>query len=269
MNKKICFDYDDYRKYLQDRLPVTGSDRGQRSKLAAELKIQTAFISRVLHGDAHFSLEHAVVINRYLQHSDAEAEFFMLLLHLGRAGSAELEKYWKQKIEKILEQRQVVAERIQSKNELNAEDQMTYYSTWHFSAVHMMLMIPRFATAPVIATYLQLPLAQVRKILEFLIRIGLAREEGGAYKIGENRIHLGKNSPILLRHHANWRMRGMQAMDRAAEEDLFYSGPICLSESDAKKIKEMLLKFIEDAEKIIAPSTEEAVFCLGLDYFRL
>jgi uncharacterized protein (TIGR02147 family) len=269
MSLNFCFEYRDYRKYLHERLPVTGAARGQRSKLAQMLKIQTAFISRALHGEAHFSLEHAVVINRFLDHTEAEAEFFILLIQLGRAGSAELEAYWAKKIEKILAERQIVAERIQVKSKLSAEDQMTYYSTWYYSAIHMMLMIPEWQTPHAISQYLHLPIAQVGKVLEFLVRIDLAKEENGGFKIGQNRIHLGKNSPLLPKHHSNWRMRALQAMDRFSNEDLFFSGPICLSEADGKKLKEMLLNFLESAEKIIAPSAEEAIYCLGIDYFRL
>jgi len=61
----------------------------------------------------------------------------------------------------------------------------------------------------------------------------------------------------------------MWAMDRRSDEDLFYSGPICLSEADAERLKELLLKFLEESERIIGPSPEETVFCLGMDFFRL
>ncbi|MGE3263298.1 MAG: TIGR02147 family protein [Bacteriovoracia bacterium] len=264
-----CFAYLDYRNYLKDRLPVTGTTRGQRSKLAAALGLQTAFVSRVLHGEAEFSLEHAMTINRFLGHTEGESEFFVLLIQWGRAGTAELKAYWKRKLDAILEQRQIVAERIQIKETLNSEDQMTYYSAWYFSAVHIMLMVPRWQTASALAEYLQLPLAQVNRVLEFLVGVSLAKEEAGKFTIGKNRIHLGKNSPILPRHHSNWRMRGMQSMERFSGEDLFYSGPISLSEADAKKIREMLLSFLEQKEKLIEPSPEETVFCLGIDYFRL
>ncbi len=74
------FDYKDYRKYVEMKLPITGAKRGVRTRLAMALSCQTAFISRVLHEEAHFSLEHAVVINRFLIHTDEESNFFILMI---------------------------------------------------------------------------------------------------------------------------------------------------------------------------------------------
>ena len=269
MEKKSCFSYSDYRKYIQDCLPIEGEKRGGRSKLAQALGVQTAFVSRVLHEDAHFSLEQAVDVNSFLGHTEAESEYFMLLLQWSRAGSVKLKDFFQKQIDAIQEERQIIVERLQVKNELSIADQMSYYSTWYYSAIHMMLMVKRWQNPQSISNYLGLPLSLVVSVLEFLVRIGLAIEKDGAYSIGTNRIHLGKNSPILLRHHCNWRMRAMQSMDRFSQEDLFFSGPLCLSEKDAKRLREMLLKFLENMEKLIAPSPEEAVFCMGIDYFRL
>lgn len=269
MKQIPCFDFKNYRDYLKNRFPVSGDTRGLRSRLAEELRVQPAFISRVLHNDAHFSLEHAVVINRFLNHTERESEYFLLLLQKDRAGSKELEDYLQQKMEKILEERQIIAERIQVKETLTAEDQMTYYSSWHYSAIHVMLMVSRWRTSQSISDYLKIPMQQTKKILEFLCSVGLAEERDGEFICGRNRIHLEKHSPILPRHHSNWRMRAMQSMDRNLAEDLYFSGPICLSETDGKKLREMLLKFLEESEKIIGPSPEETVFCLGIDFFRL
>jgi len=264
-----CFDYLDYRKFLVDRLPVSGGGRGQRSHLSNELGVQTTFVSRVLHGDAHFSLEHAMGVNRFLGHTEAEAEYFLLLLQFARAGSKDLEEFFRRQILRVQEKRRKLDERVQAKSTLSQEDQMTYYSAWHYSAVHVMLLVPRWQTPQAIAAPLQVPIEKVSEVLEFLLRTGLARSEGGLFRNGENRIHLGGHSPLLPRHHVNWRMRAIQAIDHFRQGDLFYSGPICLSESDAKRLHEMLLKFLVESEKIIGPSPEETVYCLGIDFFHL
>jgi uncharacterized protein (TIGR02147 family) len=248
---------------------VSGEQRGQRSKLAQALKVQTAFISRVLHGDAHFSLEHAIPISQFLEHSEGEADFFLLLLQKDRAGSAALKSYFERQLEKIHEQRKLIAERIQVKSSLSPEDQTTYYSSWHYAAIHVMLLVPRWQRPEAIAKHLQLTVAHVRQTLDFLLSIGLAKEAEGRYLSGARRIHLGKGSPILLRHHNNWRLRAMQSMDQPNAENVFYSGPLCLSEGDARKLHGMILKFLEEIEALVKPSPEEKVICLNLDYFEV
>ena len=74
---------------------------------------------------------------------------------------------------------------------------------------------------------------------------------------------------MIAKHHANWRMRSIQTLDRRSQEDLFFSGPISISEEDATKIRGNLLKMLEQLEPVIRASKEEAVFCLGMDFFRV
>jgi uncharacterized protein (TIGR02147 family) len=263
------FSYLDYRKYLENRLPVSGKERGIRSRLAEALSCQTAFISRVLHGEAHFSLEHGVVINRFLKHTDAEGEFFLLLVQLARAGSEELRKFFEKQIAGILEKRQHIAERIQVKNDLSHEDQMRYYSTWYYAAIHVLITVPEFQTIEALTNYLRLPRSQIEAALEFLTSTGLVTRDGNSFRAGTTRIHIGKNSPMISKHHTNWRMRAIDAIDRFSRDDLFYSGPVSISHADAEKIHAKYLKFIEEIEAIVKPSKEEGVYCLGLDFYKL
>jgi uncharacterized protein (TIGR02147 family) len=269
MTKNTCFDFHDYRAYLKARLPTKGEDRGIRSRLAETLRCQSAYISRVLAGESHFSLEHAALISRFLNHSDQEREYFLLLVHEARAGNKELTDFYHEKRQEILERRKTISERIQVKKGLNHEDQMTYYSAWYYAAIHVMLTVARWQAAPEIAKYLQIPLSQVQRVLDFLESTGLAIREGDHYKNGEARIHLGKDSPMIARHHGNWRMRAMQAADRFSREDLFFSGPVSISEADAEKIRGKILKLLEEVEPLFQQSKEEAVFCLDFDFFRI
>ncbi|MGZ3713698.1 MAG: TIGR02147 family protein [Bdellovibrionota bacterium] len=267
--QKACFDFHHYRDYLKFRLSTKGASRGLRSRLAEELRCQSAYISRVLAGESDFSLEHAVLISRFLGHTDLEKECFLLLVHEARAGNRELSEFYRERRQEVLAKRLVIAERIQVKQGLSKEDQMTYYSAWHFAAIHVMLTVPRYQTAVEIAKYLQMPLAQVQKILDFLLSVGLAQQNGLHYNSGENRIHLGSDSPMISKHHTNWRMRAIQSLDRSSRDDLFYSGPISIAESDVEKIRGKILKLLEEVEPIFQDSKEECVYCLDLDFFRL
>src|SRR5256885_723810 len=112
------FGFNDYREYLVQALNA-GGERGRRSRLAAALRCQPAFVSRVLAGDAHFSQEHGIVINSFLHHSDEESEFFMGLLDLGRAGSLVLRQYHQRRLETIRARRREIAERIGVKQSLS------------------------------------------------------------------------------------------------------------------------------------------------------
>lgn len=269
MDDTLCFAYDDYRAYLESRLATTGKQRGLRARMAKDLRCQSAYISRVLAGESHFSLEHAIQISRFLGHGDLEREYFLLLVEEARAGSQELAEFFREKREEVRARRLVIAERIKVKKELSREDQVTYYSSWLYAAIHVMLTVPAFQTVEEIARYLQLPVSKVSTILEFLEQAGLASRQGARYQTGETRIHLGKDSPMISRHHANWRLRAMQAMDQPSPDSLFFSGPISIAEHDVGNVRAKLLKLLEEIEPYFRQGKEECVVCLDLDFFRL
>ena len=72
---------DNYIEYLKAALTNDGKRGGAKQALAKYLRCQSSFVSQVLTGRSHFSLEHAVAISDFLKHSDDEREFFLLLVH--------------------------------------------------------------------------------------------------------------------------------------------------------------------------------------------
>lgn len=267
MKKTSVFEFDDYKAYLGQIFPTQGEGRGKRSKLALALRCQTAFVSQVLNGHVHFSLEAAVQLNEFLGHSEAESHFFMLLVQQGRAGSPTLAAYFARQIGQVREKRQEVRERIQVQATLSHEGQMTYYSAWYYAAIHVMLSIPEFGDKEKIAHYLRLPLARVTEVLEFLAANGLATSDGARFRIGSARIHLGRESPMLAKHHVNWRTRVLQSIDQAKPEDLHYSSVLTLSAKDAPRIRSILLQALETCEPVVTASPEEGVYCMAVDFF--
>lgn len=263
------FDFQSYRAYLDFRLPTKGVSRGQRSQLAKAVRCQTAFVSQVIRGTANFSFEQAVLINRFLNHSEAEGDFFLLLVHLEKAGSKELEEYYLKQIRKIQEQRRLIAERIQVKTTLRPEDQMRYYSAWYYAAIHILVAVPGFQTARAISEHLKLAQSLVSDILEFLHSIGLVTQEGDEYRFGSQSIHLPQDSPMISKHHSNWRVRSMSAVDNRRSKDLFFSGPISLARKDAEILREKLLSFLEENRHFIADSKQDSLYCLNFDFFEI
>src|SRR5688572_30212172 len=103
------YEFEDYKEYLLARFPTQGAGRGSRARLAERLRCQPAFVSQVLGTATHLSLEHAAVVDEFLEHSDAESHYFLLLVHRGRAGSQNLRKYYDSQLELLRRERQKVA----------------------------------------------------------------------------------------------------------------------------------------------------------------
>jgi uncharacterized protein (TIGR02147 family) len=268
----MVFEYRDYKKYLNAALSTGGASRGSRSRLAESLRCQTAFISHVLNGNSHFSLEHAVVISRFLNHTPDESRYFILLVSLGRAGSKELEEHFKSQIEEMQRKRTQIKERITVDRVLNPETQMRYYSAWYYSAIHVATSIPSLRTRDAIARALGLAPALVNECLEFLAEHGLVVAKKDQFQIGPVRMHLGADSAMISRLHTNWRLQAMQSLERSVSRnasDLHYSTVLTLSNDDAKRVREVLLRAVDETERIFRPSPEEVVYCVGMDWFRV
>jgi uncharacterized protein (TIGR02147 family) len=268
--KTSVFEFTSYKAYLlawiQSR-PHQG--RGERSRIAVTLRCQLAYVSQVLNGPAHFSFEQAEALNQLLNHTDDEADFFHLLVQLERAGTSALKSRIQRKIKKILNDRLILRNRLEFEETLSREDQAIYYSSWYYAGVHVAVAIPALQTREALVRALRLPVSRVTQILEFLVSRGLVEESKGRYSTGNTRIHLESDSPMIAKHHVNWRMQAVQAIEKESADELHYSSVITASEGDIPRIREVLVKAIEQIREIVKPSKDEALYCYSLDLFNL
>jgi uncharacterized protein (TIGR02147 family) len=267
---KSVFEFAEYKAYLKEKirgLPKGG--RGFRSELAHALRCQTAYISQVLNAGAHFSLEQALTVNQFLAHSEEEARYFLLLIQYARAGTRELQNFFFKQMEEARARRSLIRERFKTAKELSTEDKLLYYSEWFYVGIHVLSSIPAYQSPQAIALYLKLPLAKVMQALEMLTHSGLVIQENGRYQVGETRIHLGSDSALISKHHINWRLEAIRALERGDAKDIHYSSIVSVSHDDFQKIKQLFIDVLEKYNKTIAASPEEDAACLTLDWFSL
>jgi uncharacterized protein (TIGR02147 family) len=266
--KKTIFDYGDYKNYINERITDSPSKgRGLRLKISEFLNCQTAFVSQVLNGNPNFSLEQAVKLNKFFEHTNEEARFFILLLQFGRPGSSELQEFFKNEMKEILDKRSDLKNRLNIKNSLKKVDQQIYYSNWLYACIHMLVAIPEFQTSQAMSRHLNLPREKVMEIITFLEEAGLIQKKGAHYEIGITKIHLSKDSPQIERHHTNWRMQAIRSIDINDPVDLHYSTVVSMSHSDVPRVKEILIKSIEECRSVIRESNEEKIQSICIDFF--
>lgn len=263
---KPIFEFDSYRAYITDRLK---DKRGERVRLANHLGCQPAFITQVLTGIAHLSQEHGILINEFLQHNAFESDFFILLILYERAGNKKLQDYYQGKIDKLKKERFNFGKQIDTNTELSESDKVNFYSNWYYSAIHVLTSIPDFNRAEGIAKYLNLDLKTTLQALEFLCKVGIVKLENGNYQVGSTRIHLDKASPLINRHHTNWRMRAINALDQTNQENFHYSMVTAIAKKDFTRIKDHIHTLLSQCEKIIKDSPEQEAYALNIDWFEL
>lgn len=267
------FDFTDYKAYIHKRTQKMGGlARGFQSRMAEVIGCQKSFVTKVLakESKADFSLEQAEKLNPLLEHTQEEADFFLLLVQLGRAGTAGLREHVRNQMKYALNRRLQVKDKTQSKNVLSPEDHMQYYSAWYYGAIRVAVSVPQLQTPEALAKRFQLPLATVKGALQFLLSRGLVEKKGDHYAhASQSQLQVSSEHHMVNRHHANWRMRALSSLDKESSTDLHYSYVVTLSESDALRIRSILVKTLEDVMRRATPSKEESIYSFCLDYFEL
>jgi len=108
-----------------------------------------------------------------------------------------------------------------------------------------------------------------REIVDFLLQHGLCINKDGKLTMGVQSTHLTPESPFLLSHHRNWRIKALEKMSKNFSDDLFYSGPMSLSKDLASDIRKNILALVESTVKKVIPSPSEELMCLNVDWFRV
>jgi uncharacterized protein (TIGR02147 family) len=259
--------YKTYLKAIESQDARGG--RGFRSRIAQALRCNIAYISQVLNQNAQLGLEQAEELNAFLGHSGEESEFFLLLVQFERAGSVKLSSRLKTQIDKRRGERLLLRNRVDIKQSLSPASQIQYYSSWEYSAVHVALTVPELSSVESISKELGIPRQRVAEVLEFLDQVGLAKRKNGKFNVGEGRIFLKSDSPMVWKHHTNWRLRAIHSYQEARADRLHLSTVFSASHADIERMKKALLDCIEDVRGRIKDSKEETVHCLNVDFFDL
>ncbi|OFZ19236.1 MAG: hypothetical protein A2X94_05585 [Bdellovibrionales bacterium GWB1_55_8] len=269
MDKIDLFEHSDYRDFLTAEFPTKGPGRGGRSSLAEHLRCELSFVSLVLNKRAHFSSEHAFSTGEFLKLTPDEMEFLLLLHSLTKAGSTKLRAFYRQKIDSILKTRMEIRERVKAQQSMALQQQLEYYSHWTYTAVHMCLLNPRLNTVQAISSYLDISPERTKRILEFFVSNGLADNDHRGYRSGPVRMHIDSASPLVGRHHTNWRLRTLEKLADPRGDELHYSLVLSISRKDSERIKAILLDSIQRTETVLKESGDEAVYSMAIDLFEV
>lgn len=246
---------------------------GVKKELAQAISCQAPFVSHVLNGDYHFSPEQAYACAQWMGLNESETDYFSLLVTWQRAGSNQLKNHLYQKIQKIRKDEVNLKKKVSTDQTLSSNDQITYYSSWHYCAIHMALLNKNLQTFETLQKHFQLSSKRLRHVIDFLIQIGVVTESKGYLKVTKTMIHLEKGSSLVTQHHINWRVKALENLQQSSNdfdnEDLNYSGAISLSEEDFSWIKQKLSALLKEVADKVQNSDDEKLICLNFDCFEI
>lgn len=263
------FNFDDSRPFLKHYLTTLPSKgRGEATKIARHLRISTTLVSQVLAGEKSFTPEQAQALVEYLGLAGLEADHFQFMIHFERAGTKELKKYWRGKLDELKTKALNLSQRVQPAKNLTDQERSVFYSTALFSAIRLYTSVGKDGKSLAeIAERFEISRAKAADILKFLVETGLCRLEDDRYSMGSQSTHVELGSPHLMRHHSNWRVRAIRQSEELSEEELMYTSVVSLSRRDFNLLREEMVKYIKEFLKTVHASPAEEIACFNMDFF--
>lgn len=265
------FSAQEYRKFLKAWLESPEHGRGIMTKMAQALGCQNSHLSRLMREEVHLTPDQAFEACRFMSLSEPETEYFLKLVEYERAANPRFRERLKSELEAMRRAQEDLSSRFKEQQEVGlAEYEMTYYSTWFWSAIHILTDIPSYRTTRAISTRLGLDEVVVRHCLETLAKFGLVEHSvGDVWTISSGWIHLSKQSPMISVHHGNWRARAVQDSQNRTSTGLHYTIVQAIGRDDLQRIKQLFLATIDQYRGIADASASEELICLNCDVFKV
>ena len=264
------YSFEDYRPLIRDLIRSRAQEgRGQRAALSSFIKCQPTFISHVLSGRHHFSLEQAEAACRFFTLDETATQYVLALVSYVRAGSQSLKAIYRGQLVAFREKATPVKTAVGHDAKISPEGRARYYSSWHCGAVHMLLTLKGFDQVYLIAERLKLSEAQALRTLEVLAEIGVITLEEGSYKVLTDHLHLDADAPEINSHHTSCRLKALDAMLAKDDKGLHFSAFLSCHDEDLPKLKETLLRCVQECSTLIKDSEPTTIAGLNLDFYRL
>ena len=91
--------------------------------------------------------------------------------------------------------------------------------------------------------------------------------DAGKIELTTRSLHLDKKSEHVIRHHTNWRLQSVRALEHDTPNDFHYSSVVTMSKKDLPRVREILIGAIEEIRGVIRESGDEVVYSYLLDLF--
>ena len=225
-------------------------------------------ISQILRGEKHFTHEQAFAVSSSFSLSALETEYFLGMYQFNRAGTYELGKYYESKLSVIKKKFEEVSSRVKAKKSLNESDLALYYSDWSYMACWLLCGIDEVKKRGDLADRLKLSIKKINDVCNFLLRVGLIIEDD-ELSMGKSRTHIGREHPLVSKHHTNWRLKSLEYTDKVKSTDLAFTAPLSISRKDFAKVKEELLTTIEKVSDAVTESDPDTIAFLNIDLIEI
>jgi uncharacterized protein (TIGR02147 family) len=269
MTTAQIYRYKDYQKFLKDLLtsyPKRGW--GILKVWSEQTRVSASHLSLVLAKKKDLSIDQAVVLGKAIPMAPSEIDYFLLLVQYARAERVEIREYMKERIELLQKEHLKFTKGNPSDKTLNEEDRTIYYSSWIYSAVRMYSLLGTKLTIHDIIRRFKLPLKKAEEIVNRLVRLGLLElTTQGTLLPTVAILSLDRDSPNLTRHLLNWRIKGLENLERLENEEIAMSFPMAINQKLFSKYSAEFMAQISKLTRDLKEEDADEIACLNIDFF--
>lgn len=263
MNKSIL-QFEDYKAYIRQQI-----GHGSSKIMARYLDVNASMISQILAGPKDFTLEQGEKLLSFFNLKNIEAEYFLILIQIERAGTKGLKEFYKRRADQLRTQANQVKRHIQVDRDLTAEEKSKFYSSWIYSAIQIFTSLEGGKNFEEISEVFRVERGRLLEVMEFLVEKNLCSLDSNIYRPGVQSTHIEKGSPFLIQHHNNWRVKALEKAESLQDQELMFTANISLSHGDFLKLRDHLLSSIREFMEVVKPSPPELVANLNIDFFKV
>lgn len=262
------FDFMDYRAYIEQQLLLNAKTRGYKTQLADAAGCKLSHLSQVMAGKVQLTLEQAAGLAVFWKLEHSEAEYFVGLVNLGRAGTPSLRNLLRRQLEALREKHQSVGGRLAPLVTPHPADPH-HYSVWYVGAIAMLTAIEEYQTLEALHQRLRLPRSLIERTLHMLLEMGVVEQENERWKIRTLTVVHSIRPQDRFAGHMTWRLKAMEYLADEKSSDLHYTGCVTVTHADAVRIRSLLLQTVEQFARITEKSEDEDCVALLIDFFRV
>lgn len=263
MNKSVL-NFNDYKEFVRFQI-----GHGSSKLLAQHLGVNASMVSQILSGPKDFTLEQGEKLLSFFNLKNMDAEYFLILIQIARAGTTGLKKIYERRAIELRSNGVQIKHHIQVDRALTAEEKSKFYSSWIYSAIQIFTSIDGGKTFEQISEAFRVERVRLLEVLEFLVEKNLCQLQNKMYSPGVQSTHIEKGSPFLVQHHNNWRVKALEKAESLQDQELMFTANISLSNDDFLKLREHLMKCIKDFMDVVKPSPPQVVANLNIDFFKV
>lgn len=269
----LIYSSTDYKAILKDSLLEKKAVLGSHytfQRMATACRIEKAYLSRTLNGDAHLNADQLHLACRFLGFSSEEEDYLHLLLRQTRAAVPSYRKKLEKEIRSL--QKRVNLTESHIKAEPHAKDSvemMEYFLDPNVQLVHMFLTVKRFAEDPkLIAPILQITMDRVLELVAKLERLEFIQLRGSSYQVLRNNLHLSSESHHFRLYRQLTRLKSMERLQNLSNDQAYsFSVSFSATTKVRKQLQDEFMKFLSKAEASVKQSDGEDVFQMNFDLF--